>query len=84
MVSNISYGLNKARNKLEDSYNDHYLGDNVVELGEFLAFLISLAVGNAHLLGGVEAQGVHDVTEVVQVEFTFAIPVVDVTNLLDS
>jgi hypothetical protein len=61
-----------------------YLGDNVVELGEFLAFLISLAVGNAHLLGGVEAQGVHDVTEVVQVEFTFAIPVVDVTNLLDS
>jgi hypothetical protein len=36
------------------------------------------------LLGGVHAEGVHDVTEEEHVEFTLAVPVVDVADLLDS
>jgi hypothetical protein len=36
------------------------------------------------LLGGVHAQGVHDVAEEEHVEFTLAIPIVDVADLLDS
>ena len=39
---------------------------------------------SGHLLGGVVAHGVHDVAEVEQVKLTLAIPVVDVTDLLDS
>merc|ERR1719491_733756 len=58
--------------------------DDVVELGELLALLVGLAEANAHLLGGVVAHGVHDVAEVEQVELTLAIPVVDVTDLLNS
>ncbi len=37
-----------------------------------------------NLLGGVHAEGVHDVTEEEHVEFTLAVPVVDVADLLDS
>jgi hypothetical protein len=36
------------------------------------------------LLGGVHAQGVHDIAEEEHVEFTLAIPIVDVADLLDS
>merc|ERR1711993_102431 len=60
------------------------LGDDVVELGELLALLVGLAKADAHLLGGVVAHGVHDVAEEEEVELALAIPVVDVTDLLNS
>merc|ERR1719347_1448595 len=60
------------------------LGDDVVELGELLALFVGLAKADAHLLGGVVAHGVHDVAEEVEVELALAIPVVDVTDLLNS
>ena len=37
-----------------------------------------------YLLGGVVAHGVHDVAKVEQVKLALAIPVVDVTDLLNS
>jgi len=60
------------------------LGDDLVELGELLALLISLALSNAGLLGDVEAKSVGDVAEVEEVELALAIPVVDVADLKDS
>ena len=39
--------------------------------------------GVAHLLGGVHAQGVHDISEEEQVDLAFAIPVVDVADVLN-
>merc|ERR1711910_258204 len=56
----------------------------LLELGELLALLIGLAKADAHLLGGVVAHGVHDVAEEEEVELALAIPVVDVTDLLNS
>ena len=61
---------------------DH--GDNFVEAGEFLALFFLLAIGHADLLGDVESQGVHDVAKVEQVELSLAMPIVDVTDLLNS
>ena len=43
-----------------------------------------LAKTDADLLGDVQAEGVDDVTEEVHVKDTFAIPIVDVADLLDS
>merc|ERR1711936_1170180 len=60
------------------------LGDDIVELGELLALLAGLAEANAHLLGGVVAHGVHDVAKEEEVKLALAIPVVDVTDLLNS
>jgi len=58
--------------------------DDIIELGEFLAFLISLAKTNAHLLCGVHAKGVHDISEEEEVKLAFAIPIIDVTDFLNS
>merc|ERR1711955_51198 len=55
---------------------------NLVKLAELLALLVSLAQTYTHLLGGVEAHGVHDVSKVEHVKLAFAIPVIDVTDLL--
>merc|ERR1712211_196508 len=60
------------------------LGHDVVKLGELLAFLVSHAKADTHLLGGVHAEGVHDISEEEEIHFTFAIPVIDIANLLDS
>merc|ERR1719205_531066 len=49
--------------------------DDVIELGEFLAFLISLSKTNARLLGGVHAKGIHDISEEEEVKLAFAIPI---------
>ena len=43
-----------------------------------------LAQADADLLGDVVAQGVDDVSEEVHVQDTFAIPIVDVADLLNS
>ena len=61
-----------------------YHFDNIVELGVFLLFFFLLTVGHADLLGNVESQGVHDVTKVEQVDFSLAMPIVNVTDLLNS
>merc|ERR1719206_1150929 len=37
--------------------------DDIIELCEFLAFFISLTKTNAHLLCGVHAKGIHDISE---------------------
>ena len=57
--------------------------DNVVVLGELLALLISLAKTDADLLGDVEAEGVHHVSEEEEIDFAFAIPIVDVADVFD-
>ena len=56
---------------------------DVVVLGELLALLIGLAEADTHLLGDVEAQGVHHVAQEEEVDLALAIPVVDVTDVLD-
>ena len=61
---------------------DH--GDNFVEASEFLALFFLLAIGHADLLGDVESQGIHDVAKVEQVELSLAMPIVDVTDFLNS
>merc|ERR1719167_2194327 len=58
--------------------------DVLVELGEFLAFLIGLSKTNANLLGGVHSKGIHDISEEEKVKFAFAIPIVDVADFLNS
>ena len=57
--------------------------DDLVELGKLLALLVGLAEANQDLLGDVQAKGVDDVHEEVHVQLAFAIPIVDVTDLLD-
>jgi len=61
---------------------DH--GDDFVEAGEFLGFFFLLAIGHADLLGNVEAQGVHDITKIEQVELALAMPIVNVADFLNS
>ena len=61
---------------------DH--GNNFVEAGEFLSFFFLLSISHADFLGDVESQGIHDVTEVEQVEGALAMPIVDVADFLDS
>merc|ERR1719167_514946 len=58
--------------------------DDLVKLGELLAFLIGLSKTNANLLGGVHSKGIHDISEEEKVEFAFAIPIVDVADFLNS
>jgi len=58
--------------------------DDVVEGGELLALLLLLAKADADLLGHVEAGGVDNVHQVEHVQLAFAIPVVDVADLLNS
>ena len=58
-------------------------GDDLIELAELLAGVVGLAVLDADLLDNVEAKGVEDVHEVVHVEDTLHVPVVDLADLLD-
>merc|ERR1719499_597467 len=60
-----------------------HLLDNIIILGKLLALLISLAKANTDLLGDVQAQSVHDVSKEEQVNLAFAIPVIDVTDVLN-
>merc|ERR1711976_1084723 len=60
------------------SYNN-----NIIILGKLLALLISLAKANTDLLGDVQAKSVHDVSEEEQVNLAFAIPIVDVADVLN-
>ena len=60
----------------------HLLND-VVVLGELLALLVGLSLGDTGLLGDVQTKGVHDVSEEEQVDLAFAIPVVDVADVLN-
>jgi len=57
--------------------------DNVVVLGELLALLVGLSLGDTGLLGDVQAKSVHDVSEEEEIDLAFAIPVVDVADVLD-
>ena len=57
--------------------------DDLVKLAEFLFGIILLTVLYADRLHEVHAQGVHDVPEVVHVQFTFSMPVVDSTDPFD-
>jgi len=58
-------------------------GDDLIELAELLAGVVGLAVLDADLLDDVEAEGVEDVHEVVHVEDTLHVPVVDLADLFD-
>jgi len=58
-------------------------GDDLIELAELLAGVVGLAVLDADLLDDVEAKGVEDVHEVVHVEDTLHVPIVDLADLLD-
>jgi len=58
--------------------------DNFVEGTVFLFFFFLLTILHADLLGDVESQGVHDVTKVEQVEAALAMPIVDLTDFLNS
>merc|ERR1712113_299607 len=57
--------------------------DNIIILGELLALLISLSLSNTGLLGDVQAKSIADVSKEEQIDFTFAIPVVDVADILN-
>ena len=57
--------------------------NNLIVLGKLLALLISLALGDASLLGDVQTKSVHDISKEEQVDLAFAIPVVDVADILD-
>ena len=59
-------------------------GDDLVEGAELLLLLLLLAKTHADLLGHVVAGGVDHVHQVEQVELAFAVPVVDVADLLNS
>jgi len=59
-------------------------GDDLVEGAELLLLLLLLAKTHADLLGHVVAGGVDDVHQVEHVELAFAVPVVDVADLLNS
>ena len=56
---------------------------DIVVLGELLALLVSLTLGDTGLLGDVQAKSVHHVSEEEEVNLAFAIPVVDVADVLD-
>merc|ERR1719208_733566 len=57
--------------------------DNIIVLGKLLALLISLSLSNTGLLGDVQAKSIADVSKEEQIDFTFAIPVVDVADILN-
>merc|ERR1712156_729157 len=59
-------------------------GDDPVEGAELLLLLLLLAKTHADLLGHVVAGGVDNVHQVEHVELAFAVPVVDVADLLNS
>merc|ERR1712212_31258 len=56
---------------------------HIVVLGELLSLLVSLTLGDTGLLGDVQAKSVHHVSEEEEVNLAFAIPVVDVADVLD-
>merc|ERR1712236_57012 len=60
-----------------------YFLDNIIKLGKLLSLLISLAKTYTHLLGGVHAKSIHHISKEEQVDFTFAIPVIDVTDVFN-
>ena len=45
---------------------------------------MKLTVKKTDLLGGVHAKGIHDISEEEEVKLAFAIPIVDVTDFLNS
>merc|ERR1712241_885620 len=61
---------------------DHF--DDFIEAGVLLFFFFLLAICHADLLGNVEAQGVHDITKIEQVELALAMPIVNVADFLNS
>merc|ERR1711936_212454 len=56
---------------------------DIVVLGELLALLVGLSLGDTGLLGDVQTQSVHDVSEEEEINLAFAIPVVDVADVFD-
>merc|ERR1719474_1602382 len=60
------------------------LFNNFIKLGELFALLISLSKTNAHLLCGVHAKGIHNITKEEKVKLAFAIPIVNVADFLNS
>ena len=56
---------------------------DIVVLGELLALLVGLSLGDTGLLGDVQAESVHDVSEEEEINLAFAIPVVDVADVFD-
>merc|ERR1719209_954245 len=60
----------------------HFL-NHVIKLGKLLPLLISLAKTYTDLLGGVHAESIHHISKEEQVDFTFAIPVIDVTDVFN-
>merc|ERR1712117_599701 len=57
--------------------------DNIIVLGKLLALLIRLTEANTDLLGDVQAKSVHDVSQEEEINLAFAIPVIDVTDVLN-
>merc|ERR1712029_442474 len=57
--------------------------DDLVKLAELLASIVSLAELDADLLDDVDAKGKEDVHEVVHVNFTLHVPIVDLADLSD-
>ena len=57
--------------------------DDLVKLAEFLFGIVLLTVLDTDRLHEVHAHGVHNVPEVVHVQFTFSMPVIDGTDPFD-
>merc|ERR1712106_221770 len=58
--------------------------NNVIKLGKLLSLFICLAKTYTHLLGGVHAKSIHNISEEEHVKLALAIPIVDVTDLFHS
>merc|ERR1719250_295982 len=67
---------------VRSSFGSIDLLNNVIKLGKLLSFFISLPKANTHLLGSVHTKSVHHISKEEEVKLTFAIPVIDVTDLL--
>merc|ERR1711976_170767 len=76
VVTVLSLGVGGGNGSLD-------LLDNIIIPGKLLTLLISLAQTNTGLLGDVETQSVHHVSEEEQVDLTLAIPIVDVADVLN-
>ena len=59
-------------------------GDYFVKLGIFLFKVVHLSILDTDLLGDVETKSIEDIHEVVHVQYTFAIPIIDVADLFDG
>merc|ERR1712215_344257 len=60
-----------------------YFLDNIIKLGKLLPLLISLTKTYTDLLGGVHSKSIHHISKEEQVYFTFAIPVIYVTDVFN-